>query len=213
MMTPEEKEYHKKYRLKHKEKRKEYDKKYRLEHKEEAKEYFKKYTLEHKEETKERHKKYRLEHKEYFKKYRLEHPEGKEERKERQKKYRLTPSGKEAKARGQINYHQKHPEACVNLPARVYVTKVLKPVILLRDSFTCQLCGAVKGKLVIHHIIPVKYDKDDRNIKNPENLITLCPTCHKKAHKNNWTKIDIDLGNIFSEYTKSKKKTVEEPVD
>ena len=225
-MTPgERKEYNKKYHFEHKEYFKKHNKKYNLEHKEELKKYrlehkedFKKYKLEHTEELKEYQKEYqntpsgREARARAIKKY-LNTPEGKESQKEHIKKYLNTPKGKEANARAQIKYYQKHPEAYVNLTARKYVTKVLKPVILLRDSFTCQLCGTTEGKLVIHHIIPVKYDKDDQNIKNPDNLITLCPTCHKTAHLNNWSQIDINLGIIFINYTKSKKKTVEEPVD
>jgi hypothetical protein len=56
-----------------------------------------------------------------------------------------------------------------------------KTDILLRDKFTCQLCGDSKiAILIVHHkkyqknTDPWDYDNDD--------LITLCEDCHKKIH-------------------------------
>ena len=65
--------------------------------------------------------------------------------------------------------------------------------ILRRDNFTCQDCGefhAMKnshgiyiptsdGELEIHHIKPVAEGGGDE----PENLITLCHSCHLKRHE------------------------------
>ncbi|MCX6088740.1 MAG: RNA-guided endonuclease IscB [Caldiserica bacterium] len=53
---------------------------------------------------------------------------------------------------------------------------------LYRDNHTCQYC---KGKskdpiLEIHHIIPQSQCGTDK----PDNLITLCETCHKHIHDN-----------------------------
>lgn len=65
--------------------------------------------------------------------------------------------------------------------------------ILYRDNFTCQVCGEfhaykVKetgvfvpvsdGHLDVHHKIFVSDGGDD----SPDNLITLCDTCHKLIH-------------------------------
>lgn len=53
--------------------------------------------------------------------------------------------------------------------------------ILLRDNKTCQVCGKIKY-LQVHHIwyIPGK-----KPWQVPDSyLVTLCRTCHKKAHKN-----------------------------
>jgi hypothetical protein len=45
--------------------------------------------------------------------------------------------------------------------------------ILERDNHCCKICGS-SDKLHIHHIVPYKISKDN----SPENLVTLCPTCH-----------------------------------
>lgn len=50
-----------------------------------------------------------------------------------------------------------------------------------RDNYTCQDCGQVflkgSGRLQVHHIIPVRLQGTD----NLSNLISLCPSCHRKA--------------------------------
>jgi len=64
-------------------------------------------------------------------------------------------------------------------------TNDLRDVIRKRDSFICQecgihqeeLCGMFK-KLDVHHI-----DYDKKNC-NPDNLITLCRSCHAKTNVN-----------------------------
>ena len=62
---------------------------------------------------------------------------------------------------------------------------LLKQAIFERDEFTCQLCGAQpenKKELHPHHI---DYDKANCN---PNNLITLCHSCHSKTnhHREEW---------------------------
>jgi len=50
--------------------------------------------------------------------------------------------------------------------------------VLKRDGFECQRCSESET-LHVHHITPFK-KFDDRNIANKlENLITLCPSCHR----------------------------------
>lgn len=61
----------------------------------------------------------------------------------------------------------------------------LRQSILARDDYTCQLCGVSpedKRELHPHHI---DYDK---NNCQPENLITLCHSCHSKTnhHRKEW---------------------------
>ncbi len=65
--------------------------------------------------------------------------------------------------------------------------------ILYRDNFTCQDCGEFNafknehgiyipidnGNLNVHHIKFVCNGGGDE----PENLVTLCKSCHKKRHK------------------------------
>lgn len=61
-------------------------------------------------------------------------------------------------------------------------TDDLKEAIRKRDNHICQLCGIhqdeLKEKLHCHH---VDYDKDNLN---PENLISLCRSCHIKTNYN-----------------------------
>ncbi|MBU3905213.1 MAG: HNH endonuclease [Nanoarchaeota archaeon] len=52
--------------------------------------------------------------------------------------------------------------------------KELTKLIRKRDKNTCYKCN--KKGLQIHHIIPFKFSKSDR----PDNLITLCQSCHTK---------------------------------
>ncbi|MEA1967798.1 MAG: RRXRR domain-containing protein [Thermodesulfobacteriota bacterium] len=58
-----------------------------------------------------------------------------------------------------------------------------KAYILNRDNYTCCHCkGKTKNsKLEVHHIIFRKNGGSDE----PENLITLCKTCHDKLHTGN----------------------------
>lgn len=58
-----------------------------------------------------------------------------------------------------------------------YWSKVRQRV-LERDGYICQWCRAVKGtKLHIHHILKRVAGGSDHE----DNLITVCPKCHKKA--------------------------------
>jgi hypothetical protein len=66
--------------------------------------------------------------------------------------------------------------------------KNLKEQIRKRDNYTCQECGVsqiiLKSKLSVHHI-----DFNKRN-NHPENLISLCVSCHTKTQfdKRKWIK-------------------------
>jgi len=52
-----------------------------------------------------------------------------------------------------------------------------------RDNFTCQNCGAVErnSSFHVHHKRPIKLFSTIEEANIPSNLITLCPTCHRKA--------------------------------
>jgi hypothetical protein len=54
--------------------------------------------------------------------------------------------------------------------------KELAQKIRKRDNFTCQLCGK-KSATDVHHIIPRRIKIDN----SPDNLITLCRSCHAKV--------------------------------
>jgi len=68
----------------------------------------------------------------------------------------------------------------------VKFNKKLKLRIRKRDSFTCQECNQTEKqlgyKLSVHHI---DYDKKNNN---PDNLISLCKSCHSQTNfsRNNW---------------------------
>jgi hypothetical protein len=53
--------------------------------------------------------------------------------------------------------------------------KELAQTIRIRDKFICQCCGK-KNATSVHHIIPRRVKIDN----SPENLITLCRSCHTK---------------------------------
>ncbi len=50
--------------------------------------------------------------------------------------------------------------------------------VLCRDKHLCQICKKKTGQLEVHHVIWRTNGGSD----TPENLITLCDKCHKKAH-------------------------------
>jgi len=73
--------------------------------------------------------------------------------------------------------------------------------ILERDQFRCQICGnnGNAALLHVHHKIPFRnfHDRDEAN--QAENLITLCPNCHKIAEQN--VKIRSGLGGFAYLFT------------
>lgn len=51
--------------------------------------------------------------------------------------------------------------------------------ILIRDKFTCQICGYVSKKIHVHHR---KYEGMVWDAKD-EDLISLCSHCHRIEHR------------------------------
>jgi 5-methylcytosine-specific restriction endonuclease McrA len=66
------------------------------------------------------------------------------------------------------------------LPYSLDWTKTLKRSIRERDKYTCQICSSQQGDRAfdVHHI---DYNKLN---SNPDNLITLCRSCHMKTNSN-----------------------------
>lgn len=71
-------------------------------------------------------------------------------------------------------------------------TKELREFIRMRDNYQCQDCDLLQSqlegfhrKLLIHHI------DTDKHHCSPENLITLCISCHQNRHKTLRTKEPI----------------------
>jgi DEAD/DEAH box helicase domain-containing protein len=59
----------------------------------------------------------------------------------------------------------------------------LTKLVRARDGFRCQMCGANEKDRAhdIHHKIPFRAFPSAEQANRLENLITLCPACHKKA--------------------------------
>ena len=106
-----------------------------------------------------------------------------DKKKQQDKQYIKTEAGKNTRKIAQKTYFLNHPNLEDLRAIRSYITFVIKPSILERDNYSCQLCK-INRNLVIHHVIPVKIDPSQ--ILNPANLITLCKNCHKKAHNGSW---------------------------
>lgn len=51
--------------------------------------------------------------------------------------------------------------------------------VFKRDSYTCQQCGIIGGKLNAHHVKPYAYFPELRYILS--NGLTLCVPCHRKT--------------------------------
>jgi len=61
------------------------------------------------------------------------------------------------------------------LPYTSEFTDELKKRIRKRDNNRCQLCGTIQGRKVVHHI------DGQKDNSSPENLITLCDSCHGRV--------------------------------
>lgn len=66
--------------------------------------------------------------------------------------------------------------------------------ILYRSNKGCAICGWNKAICDVHHIIPRKNGGDNSN----DNLIVLCPNCHREIHSgmSNYTIEDLQNKSI-----------------
>ena len=55
----------------------------------------------------------------------------------------------------------------------------VKQYVLQRDKHTCKKCNQDKCKLEVHHI----HFRSNGGTDSPDNLITLCSSCHDKLHQ------------------------------
>lgn len=72
---------------------------------------------------------------------------------------------------------------CRNAARGAWGWKKAKKAAKVRDGYACQHCGIAedatrKAYLDVHHI----HEMSKTNNNALENLITLCPTCHKAEH-------------------------------
>lgn len=74
------------------------------------------------------------------------------------------------------------------------------PVVLLRDDYSCVLCGARGGKLHVHHI--EKWADAPNKRFDVSNLVALCPPCHSRAHSGNMHgPVDVEIADQLREWT------------
>ncbi|MDA3792483.1 MAG: RNA-guided endonuclease IscB [Elusimicrobia bacterium] len=82
----------------------------------------------------------------------------------------------------------------------------VKAYILDRDNYQCQECKKKNTKLHVHHIV----FRSDGGTDTPDNLITLCTSCHDKVHdgkieikgKRSRTKNATEIGIVKSQLKK-----------
>ena len=91
------------------------------------------------------------------------------------------------------SFHQRHPEHSALLGERAFVAFVIRPIILERDAYTCQLCS--HPATVIHHIVPVRVAPEMARLAF--NLVSLCSECHRRAHGGSYHSIDTHLQKIL----------------
>lgn len=75
---------------------------------------------------------------------------------------------------------------------------------LSRDNHRCQLCGDT-SKLHVHHLTPFRQFASYQEANVLENLLTLCPVCHRRAEESQRTRsalagLSYLLGNLAPLY-------------
>ena len=123
---------------------------------------------------------------------------------EYQKQYNKTDVGKAVNQKRHAKYYKVHPEKKTEYGIRRYLTLVIKPIVLKRDNYQCQMCLDIPKKLHCHHLIPVKYAPD--KIEDINNMITLCTNCHIKAHDGNWKSYDPVWADLALEHINNRER-------
>jgi DNA-directed RNA polymerase subunit RPC12/RpoP len=85
-----------------------------------------------------------------------------------------------------VNHSLQDPKTLFELSSRT-ISKIIK-----RAKIKCMMCGWDKTSLDIHHIIPRKKNGTD----NDDNLICLCPNCHRMAHENKYDYDELKFNSI-----------------
>ena len=66
-----------------------------------------------------------------------------------------------------------------------------------RDRYTCRICGITEEelgrKLDVHHILPFSWFRDPRQANRLSNLISVCPSCHRKLEAETRAKLPLFL--------------------
>ena len=77
---------------------------------------------------------------------------------------------------GQIKWPKKFKAATAR-----EANPLLRQLVLKRDNYTCQKCGATDAPLHCHHTVPARQNPMTAN--DPSACITYCKACHKEVHK------------------------------
>ena len=75
---------------------------------------------------------------------------------------------------------KKYPKGFKQATSRE-VQPQLRKLVLERDNWICQKCGATETELHCHHITGIKLNPIEST--DIDNCITLCKKCHKEVHK------------------------------
>ena len=66
-----------------------------------------------------------------------------------------------------------------------------------RDRYTCRISGITEKelgrKLDVHHILPFSWFRDPRQANRLSNLISVCPSCHRKLEAETRAKLPLFL--------------------
>lgn len=95
---------------------------------------------------------------------------------------RLGPSLPTEQARDRYRASTQHWRAWYKSPR----WRALRASVLLRDRFTCAMCGHLEGdtsKLVCDHIVPHRGDQE--RFWSESNLQVLCAPCHNSTKQRN----------------------------
>lgn len=73
-----------------------------------------------------------------------------------------------------VNHSLDNPQSLLDLSKRT-ISKILK-----RANIGCSICGWNKATCDIHHIV----ERSSNGSNNSDNLIIICPNCHREIHSN-----------------------------
>ena len=65
-----------------------------------------------------------------------------------------------------------------------YRASELKKRLSSEQGWKCKLCGCRCDKLEMHHVLPWARFPEMR--WQPDNIVMLCPSCHREIHGNPW---------------------------
>jgi len=61
----------------------------------------------------------------------------------------------------------------------------MRHMVRNRDCFRCRKCGMHEDEcdteLHVHHIVPLREFDEPEEANTPNNLVTVCPSCHKEV--------------------------------